>query len=124
MKNGKLILLVEDDPFIRAGIKTHLEANGYLCIEASDGGAAIELARSKQPDLILLDVMMPTINGYQVCKSLKGDPKFKSIPILMLSAQSEKEDKEWGEKLGADGFLSKPIEFKELDKHIKRLLNK
>lgn len=118
------ILIVEDDSDIRANIKIYIESVGFYCLEASDGAAAIEITKRKNPDLILLDIMMPVLNGFQVCKILKGDPKYKSIPIIMLSAKSDKADTGWAEKLGSDSYITKPFEFVALEKSIRKFIKK
>lgn len=124
MKKNKLILIVEDDSDIRSNIRIYLDSVGFSCLEASDGAGALELAKRAHPNLILLDIMLPGINGYQVCKALKEDPKYKSIPIIMLSAKVDREDKEWGEKMGADAYVTKPFEFDELEKTISKFIGK
>ena|SRR3989338_2740401 len=121
MGKKKIILVVEDDTDVRANIKLYLDSIGYTCWEASDGAEALELTQRKQPDLILLDIMLPRINGYQVCKKLKENEKYKNIPIIMLTAKIEREDKEWGEKMGVDAYVTKPFDLDELQKMIDKL---
>lgn len=120
----KRILLVDDEPDLLSMVKLRLEANGYEVITASDGNTAYEKAKSETPDLIILDLMLPGIDGYQVCRLLKFDERYRSIPIIMLTALSQKEDKEWGQKVGADYYLTKPFEPNELLDKIKELLNR
>lgn len=124
MKANRIILIVEDDNDIRENIRIYLDSIGFSCMEALDGAEAIELTKREHPDLILLDIMLPRINGYQVCKILKEDQKYKSIPIIMLSAKVEREDKEWGAKMGVDAYMTKPFDFDQLEKTINKLIRK
>ncbi len=120
----KKILLVDDEPDIVSMTVMRLEASGYEVITAEEGSAGYELAKSEKPDLIILDLMLPVIDGYQVCRLLKFDAQYKDIPIIMLTAKSQKEDKEWGEKVGADLYMTKPYEAKELLEKIRQLTEK
>ena len=106
----KKILIVDDEPDIIEILKFVLETQGYECITASDGEMGLNLAREISPDLIILDVMMPKINGYKVSRFLKFDEKYKNIPILMLTARSQEEDKIIGEETGADEYITKPFD--------------
>lgn len=124
MKDHPKILIVEDDQDIRANIRLYLSSLGIICVEAFDGAEAVDAAKREKPDLILLDIILPIINGYQVCKMLKGDPEYKSIPIIMLSAKAEKADKDRGMQSGCDAYIIKPFEFDNLEKTIKKFLKK
>lgn len=116
------ILVVDDELDVLSMVKMRLEASGYEVITCSDGNTGYAKAKSDSPDLIILDLMLPGMDGYQVCRLLKFDQKFKSIPIIMLTAKSQQEDKEWGEKVGANCYMTKPFEAKELLGKIKELL--
>ncbi len=105
------ILVVDDEPSMVEIIKYSLEKAGYLVAEASDGSQAIEKARSWKPDLIVLDVMLPGIDGYEVCKRLSTEMQ---MPIIMLTAKDEEIDKVLGLELGADDYLTKPFSPREL----------
>ncbi len=118
----KKILLIDDEPDIVAMTVMRLEANGFNVVTAEDGNTGYELAKTEKPDLIILDLMLPDMDGYQVCRLLKFDEQFKNIPIIMLTARSQKEDKEWGEKVGADLYMTKPYEAKELLEKIRLLM--
>jgi DNA-binding response OmpR family regulator len=118
----KKILVVDDEEDIVATIKMRLEASGFEVITASDGNTAYEKAKAESPDLIILDLMLPGMDGYQVCRLLKFDDYYKRIPIIMLTAQGQKEDREWGQKVGADLYLTKPFEPKELVEKIREFL--
>jgi two-component system alkaline phosphatase synthesis response regulator PhoP len=104
------VLAVDDSPTILEMIQAILVAGGYDVITASDGQEALNAARSESPDLILLDVMLPKLDGYRVCRLLKFDQKYKDIPIIMLTAKSEEQSVVTGIRTGADQYLTKPIE--------------
>ncbi len=121
---AKKILLVDDEPDIISMLKLRLEASGYDVITAADGNIAYDKAKSELPDLVILDLMLPGMDGYQVCRLLKFNEKYRHIPIIMLTAKSQKDDKDWGQKVGADFYLTKPFDAAELLNKIKELLDK
>ena len=104
------ILAVDDSPTILAMLEEILVSAGYEVLTAEDGAEALESARSEQPDLILLDVMLPKLDGYRVCRLLKFDQKYKDIPIIMLTAKTEEQSMATGLRTGADQYLTKPVE--------------
>jgi DNA-binding response OmpR family regulator len=104
------ILAVDDSPTILEMIKAILLAGGYEVLTAADGAEALEKARAEKPDLILLDVMLPKLDGYRVCRLLKFDQNYKHIPIIMLTAKTEEQSMATGLRTGADQYLTKPIE--------------
>ncbi|MFH1753947.1 MAG: response regulator [Candidatus Omnitrophota bacterium] len=106
----KKILLVDDEPALLDMVKMRLEANDYEIITANDGEAGLELARKEKPDLIILDLMLPKMDGYKVCALLKRDTRYSSIPILMFTAKAQQEDMKMGEEAGANGYITKPFE--------------
>lgn len=108
------ILIVDDELSICDLLKTELELEGYVCACAGDGVNALELFESFSPDLVLLDIMLPELNGYEVCKRLSG-----SVPVIMLSAKAETSDKVEGLGIGADDYITKPFDTKELLARIK-----
>lgn len=118
---GKRVLIVDDEQDIVETIQFVLEAQGYECICAYDGEVGLKRAKDNTPDLIVLDVMMPNINGYKISRLLKFDAKYKNIPILMLTARSQKEDKLIGEETGADIYMTKPFDIEELVNNVKKL---
>ncbi len=118
----KTILVVDDVPVNIQLLNTYLTAAGYEVESAADGKAAIRLVKEKRPDLILLDVMMPELDGFEVCKILKTDPESKFIPVIMVTALNELEDKIKGMDSGADDFLSKPFNKLELLARVRSLL--
>lgn len=114
MKTVKRILLIEDEPEFRQAVRIRLEANGYAMIEADNGLAGLEAARNQAPDLIILDVMLPKMDGFKVAQALKSDPKHKHIPLVMLTVMSQAKDLKLGKAVGADAYLTKPFQPQEL----------
>jgi len=118
------ILVVDDEPDIQELVRFNLEREGYDIILADTGEDALELAKSKQPQLIVLDLMLPGLDGLDVCKILRHDVKTQNIPIVMLSAKSQESDIVSGLELGADDYVTKPFSSKVLVARIRRLLNR
>ena len=119
----KKILIVDDEQDIVESLKFVLESSDYSCYTAFNGEDGLKLAKELIPDLIILDVMMPKINGYKISRLLKYDSKYKNIPILMITARSQEEDKLIGEESGADEYITKPFDLdnvlKTVDKYLK-----
>jgi two-component system alkaline phosphatase synthesis response regulator PhoP len=105
----KRILIVDDEPDLLETIQLSLEIEGYECLVAYDGFRGFERARKEKPDLIILDVMLPGMNGYKVCRLLKFDEKYKHIPIIMLTAEAQEKDRLTGKQTGADFYMTKPF---------------
>ncbi len=120
--NSKKILVVDDEQMTTDLAKTFLEKHGFEVVIASDGEQALELAEEQAPDLILLDVMLPTIDGFEVCKKLKDNAMFKDTPILMFTAKGLSSDVERGEEVGADEYIIKPFSGKALVATIRKHL--
>jgi len=120
----KRILIVEDQTIIIDMLRMRLEANNYEVITASDGQEGFEKAHKENPNLIILDVMLPKMNGYKVCQLLKSDPKYAKIPILISSGRTPQEVRRVGQEVGADAYVSKPFEAEVLLSKIKELLEK
>lgn len=118
----KIILVVDDELDMLMVIKLRLEASGYKVITATDGLEGLNTARRERPDLIILDVMLPKMNGYKVARFLKFDDEFKKIPIVMLTALGRESDKSIGAETGADIYLTKPFESQELLNAIARFI--
>jgi two-component system alkaline phosphatase synthesis response regulator PhoP len=118
----KKVLIVDDERDIVETLKFVIESEGIECLTAYDGEEALNLAKSEMPDLMVLDVMLPKINGYKICRLLKFDSKYKDIPILMITARSQEEDKAIGEETGADEYITKPFDINEVVKKIKNYL--
>jgi len=123
---GKKILLVDDDADFVEAIKLILESKSYDVTVANDGEEGLKKVQTEQPNLIILDVMMPEMDGYEVCAKLKSDPRFKDIPVLLLTAVGEaisttKYTKEMGMKIEADDYIPKPVELNELVERVENL---
>lgn len=123
MADKKRILIVDDEPDLLMALRIRLSAAGFDVIMAKDGAEGLEKARSEKPDLIILDLMLPKINGYKVCRFLKFDENFKNIPVIMLTARAEEDDKTLGLETGADSYMTKPFDNKELVNAINNHLN-
>ena len=119
---SKRILLIEDDADMVEAVKLRLEANNYEVLIARDGPEGLEMARTENPDLIILDIMLPKMDGFNVCRMLKFDEKFKKIIIIILSAKVQKSDIERGTEVGADAYVTKPFKSEELLAKINELL--
>lgn len=118
----KRILLVDDEKQLVELVSMRLEANGYEVIPAYDGQDALDKARKTKPDLIILDLMLPKIDGYKVCRMIKFDEKYKHIPIIMFTARAQENDERLGYEVGANGYITKPFEAQELLNKIADLL--
>ena len=113
------ILIIEDDDHIVELLKFNVENNGYLALTALDGQVGLDLAMVELPDLILLDLMLPSIDGIEITKRLKSNDQTKEIPIIMLTAKGHETDKVLGLEIGADDYMTKPFSVKELMARIK-----
>jgi len=117
-----VILIADDDPEILTMLGIRLSKKGYQVLEAVDGNQTLNLARKHKPDLVLLDVMMPGKNGWEVAKELRADDDFASVGIVMLTAIGEKVNEMTSPLYGADAYVDKPFEFEELDEKVKEAL--
>jgi DNA-binding response OmpR family regulator len=122
--NKKRILVVDDEADLVETLRFSLELEGYDVLAAYNGEEALNQARKEIPDLMLLDLMLPKLDGYKVCRLLKFDEKYKHIPILMLTAKTQEKDKLTGMETGANEYITKPFEMDELMKKVKGYLNK
>ena len=118
------ILVVDDEEHIAELISYNLENAGYEVVTVNNGVDAIKVTKQKKPDLILLDLMLPGIDGYDVCKSIRQDAEIKSTSIIMLTAKSEELDKILGLELGADDYITKPFSIRELIARVKAVLRR
>ena len=118
----KKILLVDDDPTLVEGLSYSLKREGYEVAVAADGLRALECVREEQPDLVILDIMLPQLDGFEVCRILRAAGA--KVPILMLTAKTEEVDKVVGLELGADDYLTKPFSLRELVARIRALLRR
>lgn len=119
---SKRIVVVEDDPHIRLGLVEALTGEGYEVSECRDGGQALAMIRQRQPDLVILDIMLPRRNGYDICRDLRSEKN--AVPILMLTAKSQETDKVIGLELGADDYVTKPFGLRELLARVHALLRR
>ena len=118
----KKILLVEDEKVLMETVTLRLEDNGYEVISAYDGFKGLEKAKKEKPDLIILDLMLPKMDGYKVCGLLKADTRYNKIPIIMFTARAQESDKKMGKEVGADAYITKPFEPQALLEKIRQLL--
>lgn len=118
----RTVLVVEDSPTQRELIIDLLKRSGLSVAVANDGMEALEQVQLSCPDLVVLDIVMPRMNGYEVCRRLKTDPKTQDLPVVMCSSKGEEFDRYWGMKQGADAYIVKPFQPKELLVTIKQLL--
>ena len=108
MSKGK-ILVVDDEVYLLQILDFSLGAEGYDVVTAEDGEQAINKAKSEQPDLIVLDIMMPKVDGYEACRKLKQDPSMKDVPVILLTAKGRDIDRKLGLEVGADDYITKPF---------------
>ena len=119
---SKRILVVDDEKDIADTLRFRLEANGYEVVTAYDGQDGLNKAKTVSPDLIVLDLMLPKIDGYKVCRMLKFDETYKHIPIILFTARVQESDRQTGVKVGADAYITKPFDATVLLAKIKELL--
>lgn len=116
------ILLVDDEPSIVKMVGKRLEVEGFEVAVAMDGQAGLDKARTERFDLMILDLMLPKLNGYEVCTLLKQDTKYQQVPIVLFTAKAQEKDEKLGMECGANAYLRKPFKAAELLEQIKRLL--
>lgn len=121
---AKKILVVDDEPNIVKMVASRLKATGYDVISAADGVDGLNKARSDSPDLIILDLMLPKMDGYKVCGFLKHDQKYKQIPIIIFTARVQDETEKLGYEAGAEAYIPKPFDAKVLLDKIEELLSR
>jgi DNA-binding response OmpR family regulator len=120
----RTLLVVEDDAALRDTIAYNLRREGYHVVTAADGVAALQLAAQQPPSLVLLDLMLPRLDGLDVCRQLRAKPETAHVPILMLTARGEESDKVVGLELGADDYVTKPFSWNELRARVRALLRR
>ena len=118
------VLIIEDEPSLVEVLSYNLEKEGFEVLTANNGRDGLERARSALPDLVILDLMLPLIDGLQVCAQLRSDPKTQNIRVLMLTARSEETDEVVGFNVGADDYVTKPFKVRPLIHRIKALLRR
>ncbi|MDD3224020.1 MAG: response regulator transcription factor [Clostridium sp.] len=121
---GEKVLIVDDEEHIVELIKFNLEKDGYKTICAYNGADALKLAKKENPKLVLLDVMLPQMDGYDVCREIRRDGSIASMPIIMITAKGEEIDKILGLELGADDYITKPFSVRELTARVKAVLRR
>jgi two-component system, OmpR family, phosphate regulon response regulator PhoB len=122
-KAAKHILVVEDEDNIAIALDYLITREGYAQTRIATGSGAVDLIRSLRPDLVLLDVMLPEVSGYEICQAVRQDPSLASVKILMMTARGSAIERRKGMAMGADGFISKPFELKELRAEVRRILS-
>jgi len=120
--SGQSILIIEDDPALLRGLKDNFETAGYIVRTANDGRKGLDLLLSDAPDLLLLDLMLPKVNGYEICQTARS--RKMEIPIIMLTAKGQEDDIIRGLELGADDYVTKPFSIRELLARVKALLRR
>jgi DNA-binding response OmpR family regulator len=118
------VLIVDDEPRIVRIVQAYLERDGYQVLTASDGQTALATVRREQPDLLVLDLMLPEVSGWDVCRALRRDPATEALPIIMLTARDEPSDRIVGLELGADDYLVKPFDPNELVARVHAVLRR
>lgn len=116
------ILIVDDEPNILLSLDLLMRRNGYDVFVARNGQEALELLKEQNPDLIILDIMMPDVDGYEICRIIKSSEQYKKCKVVFLSAKSKESDIEFGLSVGADAYLTKPFSTRMLVQKIKELL--
>lgn len=116
------VLIVDDSQTLRQMLSDLLQKNGIKVVEATNGIEAKEQIQVKAPDLVITDLIMPQMNGYELCRWIKNEPTTQNLPVLICSTKSEEFDRYWGMKQGADAYITKPFHPPELIKTVKKLL--
>ncbi|MBI5701641.1 response regulator [Candidatus Saganbacteria bacterium] len=116
------ILIIEDEKDTVSALSIRLKASGYEVLAAYDGIEGLDMARNEHPDAILLDIMLPKLDGYKVSRMLKFDEKYKSIPIIIVTAKSDESQRRMGAEVGADAYIAKPFNPEELMNKLKEVL--
>ncbi|MCM8816503.1 MAG: response regulator transcription factor [Candidatus Omnitrophica bacterium] len=122
--NGMTVFVVEDEQDISSLIALHLRKSGFIVLEFGKGNDFLNFLKRKIPDLIILDLMLPDIDGIEICKYIKSEPCYRSIPVIILTAKTEETDKIIGLELGADDYITKPFSPRELVARIKNILKR
>jgi DNA-binding response OmpR family regulator len=118
----KTILVVDDEKDLVDFVRLRLETNNYAVVAAADGEEALGAVEKNNPDLIILDILLPKLDGFKVCEKLKKDPRFSKIPIIMLTAKGQEKDILLAKQMGADAYISKPFDAQLLLYDVKKLL--
>ena len=121
---GARVLICDDEPYIRESVSYVARGEGYDVLTAEDGEEALRLAREERPDLIFLDLMMPRLNGFQVCRALKKDAATRNIHVIILTARGQEIDRETGKEVGASEYLTKPFSPRKLRQKMHDVLDR
>ena len=118
------VLLVDDHTVVRQGLRVLLQAEGDMEVvgEAENGRQAVRMARKAPPDVVVMDIVMPGRNGFQACRDLKSDERYKNVPVILCTSKSQESDKFWGQQQGANSYLVKPVKAEALLDAIKDVL--
>ncbi|RYI24807.1 MAG: response regulator [Acetobacteraceae bacterium] len=119
---GPRVLVVEDEDNIATALEFLITREGYVHDRVASGAEALPRIRATRPDLVLLDVMLPEVSGYEICSGIRTDPALARVKVLMMTARGSAVERRRGVELGADGFISKPFELKDLRAEVRRLL--
>ena len=123
METNKKVVLIDDEPDILSTLKLFLEVEGFEVATAADGIDGLEKIRKKVPDLVVLDLMLPKLDGYKICRLLKFDKKYKKVPVVIITARAQDIDRKKALEVGADAYITKPFEPDTLLEKIKELLS-
>jgi DNA-binding response OmpR family regulator len=115
------VLIAEDEPHIVESLSFVLELEGYTVRAALDGEGALRELRTSAPDVLILDLMLPKMNGFEVLKAVKADPALKAIPVIVLTAKGQAQDRRMVEEIGAEGFMTKPFSNREIVERVREL---
>jgi len=124
MGRATTILLADADHTLQKSAALLLENEGYRVVSVRDGEEALQKVRESRPDVVLLDILLPRKNGYQVCRAIKEDPILRTLPVVFVSAKSQPSDRFWAKRVGGDGFVAKPYDPADLLREIKVQLRK
>ena len=124
MSDKRRILIVDDEPGIVKMVSKRLEIEGYEVSSAKDGEEALEMLAGQNPELVILDLMLPKMNGYEVCEKIKSDEHHADVPVILFTAMAQQQDKKHGFECGAEAYVCKPFTTQELLDKIKELLSK
>jgi DNA-binding response OmpR family regulator len=119
---ARQVLIVEDEPHIVESLAFILGREGYAVAAVTDGESALARLRRQPPDLVILDVMIPRLNGFEVLKTVKTDPALQGIPVMVLTAKGQVQDRRLAEEIGSDGFMTKPFANREIVEQVRRLI--
>ncbi|MDX2097359.1 MAG: response regulator [Leptolyngbyaceae cyanobacterium bins.59] len=118
------VLVVDDSPMLREMVSDLLKKSGLTVNQASDGVDAMEKIQANPPDLVVMDIVMPRMNGYELCRWIKSNPKTQNIPVIMCTTKNEEFDRYWGMKQGGDAYITKPFHPEDMIRAVMQLLQK